>query len=1301
MIVRHGGVECKLIEIDSIIDTISGYGLTDDQTKFIENNGIILADPESVQGNKLEIDILIGQDYFHSIIMDGRFIIPGNLMLLPVFNRSFALTGRSIVATTTESDSSNPVLTTKIVHFDTLSPQDEQRSLDRFVSLEALGIGPLAKEISPILAEFNKTTYHNGERYVIKLPWKIPQKHKLATNFSQAFFRLVSSQKRYRKEKYKIEFQKYEQIMREQLDLGILEKVEPLGTIDEVIDAINNDPHAFDKIAKMDALDIIHYLAHHGVYKASTGTLRIVYDAAAKAMKGAYSLNDCLETGPDLMNSLVGILLRFRKFRYGAKADIAKAFLMIEIDIKDRNALRLLWVVDGIVWVFRFARLPFGLTSSPFILAAVLLKHLGSTPLDDSLKDQIMSSFYVDDNIFSEDSVQALLNRKELSVKVFREAGMNLRSWTTNNNIARTLFSNDDGEDKDLEETVLGLLWDLKADTISVNSKRITELIGKTPTTKRRLNSYVAQLYDPLGIVAPFTAKAKFFVRAAAEECKGWDTKLPSAIGEGVQQWTREFTRISQIRLPRWVGVNNCSHQMLVGFCDASIKALGACVYLVSTNESGTVSHLIKANSRIKPPEINSIPRLELVAAEMLCNLMTMVRKAFPEIGTEDIYYFTDSAVVLYWLYSGSYSWPILVANRVTIIKSLSDIEHWLHVDTTENPADIASRSCDLADLIDNDLWFHGPSFITRDIRSGKSTLTGYAIAYELPKPDGIMNEIKTVLSISTRKNGVNDVHIDKIMNIERFGTYKKLMTASQFMLKFVHNLFNSINKIPNNVLFQQNVFKYTLAEIFWIQAIQRDHFKDLFSLCNDSKATVSACSKLIFREHHIYLDQELGILRCSSRMQNSQLKSFAKSPILIPSKSWFTYLLIKHAHETVGHNGVPQTLSHLRNEFWILQGRRTVKSVIKDCVPCRRVHANFYSTPAHPPLPDFRINKARCFNSIGTDYTGPYNIRDPLTGTVSKAYILIFTCASSRAVHLEATNGMGTLDFILAFQRFMNVRGIPEKIASDNGPSFVRANKQLGSIFQSKRVSNMLDQKRIQWSFYTAFSPWMGGFIERLNSILKNVCHKTFRKSILSFDEFRSMVSFIMAIMNDRPLTYVYSDFSDEGTILTPSMLLNGFQLLEHPHLNLRKSQDQSEISFGERYEILERLKEAFWNLFSTHYLNELSERHVKQGKTQLNYTIPQIGDIVLIKKEKVKRCQWRLGKIIDTRISNRDGVIRQCTVKTTSKKGKCSILNRSPSFLVPLEIKENFTDRKCNNLTTVNKVNRIRKNVRFQNSK
>ena len=1265
------GVDCDLIEVENIIDKVTGYGLTKDQTSFISENAIVLADPDAVLEKSLSIDLLIGQNFYHSFVSDGKLIIPGNLVLVPMFNRSYALCGKSLVSIKMSQGNSNPVLTTNLGNFDILSPAEEQRTLDRFTDIETLGIGPIDKEISPILEEFDKSTTHNGERYEIKLPWKLPQKKKLATNFSQAFFRLLSGQNRYKKPKYAVERQKYEEIMQEQLKLGILEKVQTIGTPEEVIKAIKANPHAFDKLAFFYEEDgVVHYLPHHGVYKASTGKFRIVYDADARPAKGAYSLNDCLETGPNLMNSLVVILLRFRKGKYATKSDIQKAFLQIQIHEQDRDALRLLWIEDGQVYILRYTKLPFGLTSSPFILAATLQKHLNKSDIDTETKDEILASFYVDDNIWSVDSLEELLDRKETAVKTFAEAGMNLRSWTSNHPEARKKFFEAEGEELSLDETVLGLSWNLESDEISINHKRVTDLIGKEPRTKRQLYSYVAQIYDPIGLISPFTAVAKFMIRDVAEVCKGWDSKLPKGIGQRVLQWTDEFSRLSEIQLPRYVSLPDCKKQMLVGFCDASSQAIGACVYLVSSNEERTISHLIMSKSRIKPAAVDTIPRLELIGAEILCTLMATVRKAFPEIEDEDVYYFTDSAVVLFWIFSGSSGQTVFVANRLRKVRGGSEVRKWKHIDTLENPADYPSRGCSLEELIGKSIWWKGPEFITKDINAGKSTLKGYDIAYRLPVPEGVEEEVRTSMLVSVANDSVKHVNIAKVVDINNYSSYQKLMLITQFILRFVKNSMDVIYKVPICRFLQDEVISIPFAaELSWIHVTQRENFQEIFDLCNDSKASVSPVSRSIFRDHKIFLDEDLGVLRCTTRMENSNLPYSTVCPILLPSKSHFTRLLIRNAHNLSGHRGIQHTLSHLRAEFWVLQGRRTVKTVINRCNTCRKVDARVFGLPKAPALPDFRVTRARCFETVGVDFTGYFTVRDPKTLVEQKAYMLIFTCAASRASHLEATLGLSTTDFMLGFTRFMNMRGIPERVESDNGGCFVRANKQLKSIFSSSRTSKFLNQKRISWNFYTEHSPWKGGWIERLNGIFKSVCRKTFGKTVLSFEEFRSTVTYANAILNDRPLTYVYSSINEEGTVLTPSMLLNGFNLTEPPHLCMRKTRDKDEMTFGKRYEVMERLKDSFWNIWQKRYLVELTEHHVRQNRTQKEIRVPKIDDVVLIKEEIIKRREWKLGRIINIKLG-RDNKVRECTVKTHSDKGKYSVIKRSPSFLIPLEI-------------------------------
>ena len=1294
-------LDLNLIEIDQICKSIPSYDLSVEQTQYIKNHNIVLADPEASHSGNLEIDMLIGQDYYHSFVKEGRMELPGGLILQPSNNRSYILSGRSATPTKVNSlfTQFRPAMTAITIPFDSLKHEDEVHTLDQFSNLEAIGISPVETEISPVLEEFNTNTIHNGKRYVVKLPWKIPKRDKLATNFSLAFNRLVSSHKRNSKEKYKLEYEKYSQIMQEQLEEGILEKVQSLGTIQEVYKTLAENPNAYDRLAVNFDNNIVHYLPHHGVYKASTNKLRVVYDAAAKPGKGEYSLNDCLEPGPNLMNSLVHILIKFRLGKFACKADIRKAFLQVEIDENDRDALRLLWLDNGIVWVYRFARLPFGLTCAPFILAAVLQKHLGDSSLEEDLMFQILASFYVDDNIWSTDSFDDLIKRVQSSTITFNEAGMDLRDWNSNNSDARKRFSENREDDLPTSETVLGLRWNLETDNISINVERILDLVGQIPKTKRKFWRFISKLYDPLGLLAPYTVIAKLLCRLVSSSCKGWDSILPKDLAEKVGKWMNDFIHVADIQLPRYIGLENGKSQKLVGFCDASNKAIAACVYLVTSDGKSTVSHLVMAKTRLTPTPAQSISRLELISAQLLVNLMTCVRKAVKELSDDNIFYFTDSSNVLYWLHSGSYNWPVFVANRIYSIRKASNIKQWYHVSTSENPADLPSRGCHLSELKDQSLWWFGPEFIKRDILSGKSKVKGYDKIYTHTIPPGCESERKTIINTISITKHIDKASCDisKLMDISRFGSYDKLLSVTGKVLQFCELLMCKIKRKPCGVLNEFGTIT-TKSELLWIQATQRLYFKDLFALLNNPKSQVSATSRSLFKDHRIFLDKEMGILRCKTRISES-LHSFATAnPILIPAISHFTTLLIYKAHSSLGHQGVPNTLSHLRAEFWILQGRRSVQKIIRRCNKCRKVDGPAYSMPPHPPLPAFRVRRARAFNSVGIDFTGPFFVKNDITGDKFKAYMLLFSCAVTRAVHLEATQSMSVNDFLLAMQRFMNIRGIPENIESDNAKTFVRANIEFKSIFGSKRAAKFFDQKRINWHFYVEEAPWQGGFIEKINHLFKRICKRTFGKAMLTFEEFRSMVSYAMGILNDRPLTFVYSDILSEGTSLSPSMLMMGYNLCEPPHLSLRKRKDEDELTLSDKYKFLEKLKDKFWNLWHDQYLTELYEKHIKQGKSSGNPITPKIGDVVLIKGgEHVPRRQWRLGRVLDAKASKRDNQVRACKVQTLSPQGRRSFITRSPSFLVPLECEsEYYSDTptlKSNNST----ISKTKKKVRF----
>ncbi|UYV84734.1 hypothetical protein LAZ67_X003247 [Cordylochernes scorpioides] len=250
---------------------------------------------------------------------------------------------------------------------------------------------------------------HDG-RYLVSLPWKegigtIPN------NLEMAKRRLVAMTQKLTQ---KGQFDPYDEVFRSWFRENLI----------EVVDGEDIKP-------------IGHYLPHRPIYEykvqSETTPIRPVYDASCKASKRSLSLNECLETGPNLIERLPEILIRFEEKKIGAIANIRKAFQTIGIDEKERDYLRFLWWDEqdpSKIRTLRHTRVVFGLTCSPFILAAVMKYHLES--IEDYRKpvaDVLKRSFYVDNLVFSVDEPDELERIREIANDIMDEVKMTLREW--------------------------------------------------------------------------------------------------------------------------------------------------------------------------------------------------------------------------------------------------------------------------------------------------------------------------------------------------------------------------------------------------------------------------------------------------------------------------------------------------------------------------------------------------------------------------------------------------------------------------------------------------------------------------------------------------------------------------------------------------------------------------------------------------------------------------------------------------------------------------------------------------------
>lgn len=333
-------------------------------------------------------------------------------------------------------------------------------------------------------------------------------------------------------------------------------------------------------------------------------------------------------------------------------------------------------------------------------------------------------------------------------------------------------------------------------------------------------------------------------------------------------------------------------------------------------------------------------------------------------------------------------------------------------------------------------------------------------------------------------------------------------------------------------------------SETLWIKSVQTTAFVDELSFLNrkSSKST----PPIRVAQFGLFLSENQRI-RCKGRISNASLPTSSKSPILLPAKHTFVKLVIKQTHDRVKHSGINATLTALRERYWVLRGRATVKKVIRRCVVSRRYEASSCKPSHFADLPSHRVSDDPPFTHIRLDFAGPLYVKETRRSLQTsdsdsnKVYACLFTCASTRAVHLELTRGLTVQDSLLAFRRFASRRGLPATIQSDNAKTFQSSSKEIRKIARSPEVWRYLTDNRITWNFIVEKAPWWGGYWERLVRSIKSPIKKVIGRSTVSYDEMCNMLTEVEAVINATPLTYVYDDEESVSYPLTPSDLIYG----------------------------------------------------------------------------------------------------------------------------------------------------------------
>ena len=732
----------------------------------------------------------------------------------------------------------------------------------------------------------------------------------------------------------------------------------------------------------------------------------------------------------------------------------------------------------------------------------------------------------MDNVITGKDTIIEAVNFYTEAKQIFTKASMNLLDWMSNDESVMKEIAIEDSEDQGTMK-ILGLTWVIESDRICLNRQK--QNYKTSNITKREVLKQISSVYDPLGLFSPVTLQGKMFLQALWNKKLSWDDPLPTHDEIKWLKIDKDLKKLSDCEIPRYIGLEGSDKpkQQLLVFCDASKYAYAATVYLRKQEGHRYTNNLIFSKARLAPNQEVSIPRLELLSALIGVRCISFVEKEL-KLEIEQKHVWLDSQCVLNWIGSKK-TFGTFVENRLKEIRNHKEI-NFHYIPSMENPADFASRSLKTKEIEENNLWWYGPEWLLSPSDSwptwklnnkDNDTLTSYANNVAPKKP---MYEAQLVAGEGCMKQSDAPLNID----IKKFSSLTKLLRVTALALHFISKLKKtapSIDQIDSELI--------TQAETLWIRHVQELHYGDVISALQNNRK----CN--IIQQVGIYKDSK-NILRCRGRLENADLTEGARLPVLLPKHDKYTSLLIEKVHKNSLYVGVSQTLSLVRQKYWITQGRSAVKAVLQKCSICRHYEGGPYKMPPMPPLPTKRVTQSSPFSHSGVDYFGPLFMKSK--NESRKVWVCLYTCLVTRAIHLELMSDMSTEQFLLGFRRFLSRHGKIKEIISDNASQFKLASNIIDKVWRQilteKDVLSYAANESIRWKFIIQHAPWMGGFYERLIGLVKRCLRKAIGKLCLTYEQLLTVLKEVEAVINSRPLVYVEDDINSNIT-LTPSHFL------------------------------------------------------------------------------------------------------------------------------------------------------------------
>ncbi|XP_062557983.1 uncharacterized protein LOC134222851 [Armigeres subalbatus] len=667
------------------------------------------------------------------------------------------------------------------------------------------------------------------------------------------------------------------------------------------------------------------------------------------------------------------------------------------------------------------------------------------------------------------------------------------------------------------------------------------------------------------------------------------------------------------------------------------------------------------SRSKVAPLQHMSIPRLELQAATLGARLANSVG----EILTLEVkrrFMWSDSKTVLSWIHSDHRRYKQFVAFRIGEIHSLTKIAEWRWVPTKCNAADALTKWEKAHSMHSDAAWFRGPGFL-------------YQPEDCWPKQDSIAPNVAEEVRACVQ---FHDIAITmSIVDLQRFSKWRVLVRTVACVYRFASNCRRKkdgfkIEAVPTTEAVKKAVIKtvrsttvplkreeYQKAEAYLWRSAQADCFGDEIRTIKKNRQLPLQQQQQLEKSSSLYnlspfLDTE-DVLRMEGRAaQGSSLPFELRFPIILPKQHLVTDKLLEYYHHRVAHGNVESAVNEIRQRFSIQNLRAELKRIGKSCMWCK-VKKCRARTPRMAPLPESRVTPGLPpFSHTGVDFCGPVTVT--VGRRSEKRYICLFTCMTTRAVHLEVAHSLTTQACLMAIRRFVCRRGKPLEFYSDNGTNFQAASKAIVKQIGEKCEDEFTDS-RTRWNFNPPSAPHMGGVWERLVRSLKAALTVLNDGRTITDEVLLTTIAEAEDLINSRPLTYVGLEPGTEEA-LTPNHFVRGVGTIGEEHPVPPTSEAEA---LRDRYKRSQRLADKLWARWVFEYLPSINHR----AKWHTNVPLIASGDLVYIADDAVRK-SWIRGIVLDV-YPEADSRIRQAMVQTV--KGK---FRRPVTKLAVLEVQD-----------------------------